>query len=335
MTNPTDLAQQIVTLMESICNQSPPCKAPTPEEKMRAGYEKVKAVKPELTYGEFVAEEERKNCGYFQHLPEALEKGVVFDADFFQDTRRALDMCSKSKFVLIPSKVWSDIIGCDAYMQMFDPITEYDLAIDGRLGFLLGCAYYTDAFASPENKDTSACAGKVVFVIHEEFRPYFNEETKQFNIDDANVSIEAQQAEEGIEKGEAKSQYPRGLTPHFTHLDHGTEFIPANVMDVPAVEEFAQQNGYDVEKLTNFPRGEDLEITTNVAANKDDLTPDGLMGVMVRNGAKQILSDELNRASTQLGVVSYYTPEMLSALASARLRAEQKAKKKLKNRKRK
>lgn len=57
----------------------------------------------------------------------------------------------------------------------------------------------------------------------------------------------------------------------------------------------------------------------------DDLTTQ-----MARMGAKQILAQELNRAHEQLGVKSYYTPEMLSALASKRLRAQQKAKKKTK-----
>jgi hypothetical protein len=93
-------------------------------------------------------------------------------------------------------------------------------------------------------------------------------------------------------------QHLRGQTKHFIHMDT-CGFLPP-----------------------------EMEIKANPTVTMDDLKDD-----MARIGAKQILATELNEAFSQAGVVSYFTPEMLSALAAKRLRAQQKAKKKLKKRK--
>jgi hypothetical protein len=168
MTNTTELAQQISELMDAIQTgalQVPP--QPTREEQLQEAFAKIKAVKPDYTFEEFLEEldrEEIKNCLYFQHLPEALEKGVFFEADFFQDAERSREMCLKSKFVLVPNKAWADIIGSNLFAKQFDPAAQCDLVLNGNLGTLEGCAYYTDAFMPPHLKDKSVAAGKVVFV---------------------------------------------------------------------------------------------------------------------------------------------------------------------------
>ena len=146
--------------------------------------------------------------------------------------------------------------------------------------------------------------------------------------------------------GTPESPYPRGQTPYF-HTTEDAGFItgpvpgeyiegqhmPANLMDVPAVEEFKRNLG--VEEICKFTPGPDIEIKVDMKITSEDLTPDGLMGKMVRNGAKQILAEELNNAFAEEGITTHYTAEMLSALAAARLRAEQKHKKKARINKRK
>lgn len=154
---------------------------------------------------------------------------------------------------------------------------------------------------------------------------------------------------------ESQKRVGRGLSKHFLTMDTASflaqpipgdylesqgipiqarqvdqALMPANVMDVPAVEQFAEQNGYKLEKLNEFPRGEDFEIKAKV-----EITQEDLMSEMAEKGAKQIMAHELNRMFAEQGITTHYTAEMLSALAAERLRAEQKRKKKARINKRK
>lgn len=132
----------------------------------------------------------------------------------------------------------------------------------------------------------------------------------------------------------------RGITHGIIHYDSfGYLSEPANVKDTENLEanrtEAERVAGVPVKlrtvttpgafNLDNIPPENSFDFSANPEVTIDDLTTQ-----MARMGAKQILAQELNRAHEQLGVKSYYTPEMLSALASKRLRAQQKAKKKTK-----
>lgn len=122
----------------------------------------------------------------------------------------------------------------------------------------------------------------------------------------------------------------RGMTPHNMPLGgYPEDFVqPANLMDVPAIEDL--KRSYGVEEIRKLQPGPDFKITAEVSITQEDLMTD-----MARKGAKQILANELNRAFAEEGIKTHYTPEMLSALASERLRAEQRQKKKARINKRK
>ena len=127
----------------------------------------------------------------------------------------------------------------------------------------------------------------------------------------------------------------RGENPGIIHYDSFGYFAtPANVNDTENLEanraEAERASGVPVTaprpfNLDNIPPENSFDFSAKVEVTMEDLTSQ-----MARMGAKQILAQELNIAHAQLGVKSYYTPEMLSALASKRLRAQQKAKKKAK-----
>lgn len=132
----------------------------------------------------------------------------------------------------------------------------------------------------------------------------------------------------------------RGQSPAFVHLDPIAYYAqPANTHDTENLDEkrVEAENAAgvpvklrtvttpDAFNIDNIPPENSFEISAKVSVSMDDLNTK-----MARNGAKSILANELNRAHEQLGLKSYYTPEMLSAMASARLRAQQKAKKKTK-----
>jgi hypothetical protein len=108
------------------------------------------------------------DCEYFQHLPEALAKGVFMDEATFDDNnnlKEVMELMAKSKYVLLKNRAWASVIGSNVYTSIFDPITRHDLALNGQLGTALGCAFYTDAFMQPHLKDKSPeTMGKVIFV---------------------------------------------------------------------------------------------------------------------------------------------------------------------------
>lgn len=53
---------------------------------------------------------------------------------------------------IIANDYWSDIIGSNDFATMLDPITKYDLALNGQLGTLVGMNLITDAFRAPNQK---------------------------------------------------------------------------------------------------------------------------------------------------------------------------------------
>src|SRR5690606_3394475 len=53
---------------------------------------------------------------------------------------------------LISNDYWADIIGSNDFATFLDPITKYDLALNGQLGTLVGMTLLTDAFRQPNQK---------------------------------------------------------------------------------------------------------------------------------------------------------------------------------------
>ena len=53
---------------------------------------------------------------------------------------------------IIANDFWSDIIGSNDFATFLDPITKYDLALNGQLGTLVGMNLVTDAFRQPNQK---------------------------------------------------------------------------------------------------------------------------------------------------------------------------------------
>ncbi len=57
---------------------------------------------------------------------------------------------------IISNDYWADIIGSSDFATMLDPITKYDLAMNGQLGTLVGMNLITDAFRAPNQKVLNA-----------------------------------------------------------------------------------------------------------------------------------------------------------------------------------
>lgn len=53
---------------------------------------------------------------------------------------------------IISNDYWSDIIGSNDFATFLDPITKYDLAMNGHIGTLVGLNLMTDAFRQPNQK---------------------------------------------------------------------------------------------------------------------------------------------------------------------------------------
>lgn len=53
---------------------------------------------------------------------------------------------------IIANDYWEDIIGSNDFATFLDPITKYDLALNGQLGTLVGLQLITDAFRQPNQK---------------------------------------------------------------------------------------------------------------------------------------------------------------------------------------
>lgn len=54
--------------------------------------------------------------------------------------------------VLISNDYWNDIIGNANFHSLFDPVTRYDLVLNGAIGTIFGMEIVTDAFRQPNQK---------------------------------------------------------------------------------------------------------------------------------------------------------------------------------------
>lgn len=125
-----------------------------------------------------------KTSYYFNRLAEAVEHGVFMDENILENNLNlSMQLLAKSKYMLLHNSAWATIIGSAAWANILDPITNYDLALDGKLGKALGCDLITDGFMTPHLKDSSEeTKGKVIFVLHDAFKEFWNDELKQFVI---------------------------------------------------------------------------------------------------------------------------------------------------------
>lgn len=57
---------------------------------------------------------------------------------------------------IISNDYWADIIGSNDFATFLDPITKYDLALNGQIGTLVGMQLLTDAFRQPNQKVLNA-----------------------------------------------------------------------------------------------------------------------------------------------------------------------------------
>lgn len=54
--------------------------------------------------------------------------------------------------ILLSNDYWADVIGSNDFATFFDPITKYDLVLNGQIGTLVGMEIITDAFRQPNQK---------------------------------------------------------------------------------------------------------------------------------------------------------------------------------------
>ncbi|AGS81964.1 major head protein [Pseudomonas phage PaBG] len=54
--------------------------------------------------------------------------------------------------ILLANDYWADVIGSNDFATFFDPITKYDLVLNGQIGTLVGMNIITDAFRQPNQK---------------------------------------------------------------------------------------------------------------------------------------------------------------------------------------
>lgn len=125
-----------------------------------------------------------KSSFYYQRLTEAAEHGIFMDESILEkNLNLSMQLLGKSKYALLHNSAWAMIIGSNAWADILDPITNYDLALDGKLATALGCELITDSFMAPHLKDSSEeTKGKVIFVLHDAFKEFWNDELKQFVI---------------------------------------------------------------------------------------------------------------------------------------------------------
>lgn len=70
-------------------------------------------------------------------------------------------------YAIIDSSYWSDIIGSNDFATMLDPITKYDLALNGQVGTLVGMQLLTDGFRQPNQRVLEA--GEIYIVADQEY----------------------------------------------------------------------------------------------------------------------------------------------------------------------
>lgn len=54
--------------------------------------------------------------------------------------------------IVLSNDYWADVIGSNDFATFFDPITKYDLVLNGQIGTLVGMNIITDAFRQPNQK---------------------------------------------------------------------------------------------------------------------------------------------------------------------------------------
>jgi hypothetical protein len=54
--------------------------------------------------------------------------------------------------IILANDYWQDVIGSNDFATFFDPITKYDLVLNGQIGTLVGMNIITDAFRQPNQK---------------------------------------------------------------------------------------------------------------------------------------------------------------------------------------
>ncbi len=54
--------------------------------------------------------------------------------------------------IILSNDYWEDVIGSNDFATFFDPITKYDLVLNGQIGTLVGMNIITDAFRQPNQK---------------------------------------------------------------------------------------------------------------------------------------------------------------------------------------
>lgn len=54
--------------------------------------------------------------------------------------------------MLLANDLWNDIIGNSNFHSLFDPVTRYDLVLNGSIGTIFGMEVITDAFRQPNQK---------------------------------------------------------------------------------------------------------------------------------------------------------------------------------------
>jgi hypothetical protein len=54
--------------------------------------------------------------------------------------------------IVMSNDYWADVIGSNDFATFFDPITKYDLVLNGQIGTLVGMNIITDAFRQPNQK---------------------------------------------------------------------------------------------------------------------------------------------------------------------------------------
>jgi len=72
-------------------------------------------------------------------------------AEIWSTLREAIEAFGNpASTALMAYDYWKDIAGGTAFSQYFDPVTKYQLVLEGRLGSLMGVNIITDAFREPK-----------------------------------------------------------------------------------------------------------------------------------------------------------------------------------------
>lgn len=103
---------------------------------------------------EVTIEHERAACLYFTA---DLTNSKVWEYSTIEGNELAfVEECRNSSQVLVRAPHWAEIVNAHAkLLDYFEPATKHAEVLSGRLGSVVGCDLITDAFCSPEAKDTA------------------------------------------------------------------------------------------------------------------------------------------------------------------------------------